>query len=136
MPTKVTTIDAGGGTTYVDPFLPGDSAPSVAIPITVSGLTSAEVDAYGFLKPGVGFQRNGTLPSALTGQTIFGVTTEAIKVAKSNAAGDLAAAGTPEVALRTRGDLNRAIMESNLGRVLTANELAIYPLSPWFRLIA
>jgi hypothetical protein len=136
MPTKITTLVSAVGSTPMNPFIGINPAAPIAIPIAATSLTSAEVDAYGYLKPGVPFQRSGALVTAGTGQTIFGITIEPIKIAASNAAADLTAAGTPEVAVKPAGVVSRAIMESNLGRALSANELAIFLLSPWFRLIA
>lgn len=51
------------GEVHPNPFL-GPVDHRVAIRVDVSGLTSREVDAYGFLKPGVPLRKNGTLAGA------------------------------------------------------------------------
>ncbi len=120
MPIKITNPASLGGSSVESPFV-GPVNHTVSIPIPASGLTTAEVDANGFLKPGVPVLRTGAL---VTAGAVYGVTVEATKIAKSNAAADLTAAGSPEVAVALIGTLNRAIMEDNLGRALTAAEIA------------
>lgn len=119
MPIQVTrtgTVD----TSPMNPFV-GPVDHTVAIPVPISGLTANEVDANGYLKPGVPLLRSGAL---VTAGAVYGVTLEPIKVAASNSSTDRTAAGSPEVAVGLIGTVNRAIMESNLGRVLTAAEIA------------
>lgn len=65
-----------------------------------------------------------TFTITVTAPAVYGVTTGPAKVAVTNAVGDLAAAGTVEVTVATMGQVNRAILEDNLGRVLTAAEIA------------
>ncbi len=99
------------------------------IAINVTALTSAEVDANGYLKPGVPFAADGTSVGAA--EAVLGVTIEPIKVAAGNTAPDLAAAdATFQIALGIEGVVNRWLCESNLGRALTANELAGFALAP------
>jgi len=57
---------------------------------------------------------------------IFGVTIEPVKVADDNEAGTLAALSTLKVILATIGQVNRDILEDNLGRALTAAEVAAF----------
>ncbi len=58
MPLKVTNV--AGGTVHPSPFL-GPINHSVPVRVDVSGLGSDEVDAFGFLKPGVILTREGKL---------------------------------------------------------------------------
>lgn len=62
MPIKVTAT-AANGELWPTPFI-GRIDHTVAIRIDISGLTSREVDAYGWLKPGVLFRKDGTLAGA------------------------------------------------------------------------
>lgn len=126
MPMTVTST-AANGAVPMDPFV-GPHSHTHTVPILASGLTTAEVDTAGYLKPGVPLSAAGALVGASV--PVFGVTVEPIKIAASSAAGDLTAAGTVRVAVATIGQVNRAIMEANLGRVLTANEIAGFALAP------
>jgi hypothetical protein len=122
MPTRINNAVAVQGTAYASPFV-GPAGHTIAIPVLISGLTTAEVDSKGYLKPGVPLLRSGALVSG-AGQLVFGVTVEEIKVANGNAGADLTAAGTVEVTVAKIGTVNRAIAEYNLGRVYSANELS------------
>lgn len=96
--------------------------------INVAALTANEVDADGWLKPGVPFDVNGALIGV--GVAVFGISIEPIRVANSNSAPDLTAAGAAvQVALATIGQVNRKICEDNLGRVFTANEIAGFAIA-------
>lgn len=121
MPIDITTT-AGGGT-HASPFV-GPTDFRATVPVTPSGLTTAEVDEDGVLKVGTPLKSDGTLADGTVGEFIFGCVAEDVKVAASNVAGDLAAASAIDVAVVTIGQVNRAILEDNLGRALTANELA------------
>lgn len=55
-----------------------------------------------------------------------GVTIEAQKVAADNESGTIAALGTATVILATIGQVNRDIIEDNLGRALTDDEIAAF----------
>ena len=117
--TKVTSSE---GKTYGNPFIgPINHVDSVRL--DVSGLTTAEVDANGYLKPGVPLLATGLLVTA-PATIAHGVTIEPIKVAASNSAADIAAGVDIDVGLGQIGLVSRAICEDNLGRVLTANEIA------------
>lgn len=113
-----------GAHDYGSPFL-GPVLYTVGINVAISGMSTAEVDANGVLKPGVPLQRAGTLVSAVS-QTVWGCVAEAKKVAKTNATADLTAAGTKEVPVVLIGAINRDILEDILGRALTANEVAAF----------
>jgi len=95
--------------------------------LVLTGFTNAEIDSLGYLKPGVPVEANGTLVDAAA-QTVFGVTIEAIKVANGNAAGDISGAGTQQITVMTIGQVNKKVIEDNLGRALTANELAAFAI--------
>ncbi len=96
--------------------------------INVSLLTANEVDSDGYLKPGVPFDRAGFLVAANV--PVFGVSIEPIRVAKGNAAADLSASGAAvQVGLQVIGIMNRKIAEDNLGRALTAAEIAGFDLA-------
>lgn len=106
-----------------------------AITVNIANLTSAEVDADGYLKPGVPLNASGALiaTAATPGTTtdsVFGVTIEPLKVADGNAAADLTAAGTQQVAVCTIGQVNRAVVEDILGRALTADEVTAFGNAP------
>jgi len=102
------------------------------IKVDVSALTANEVDKYGYLKPNVPMLVTGLLVTAgATAGTavgpVFGITIEAIKVAASNSAGDIAAVTAttdPFVAVATHGLVNRDIGEDVLDRAYTAAEIA------------
>ncbi len=121
MPIEITSL-SGGGTVYGSPFI-GPVEYVMQIAIDVTALTTREVDSDGYLKPGVPFLASGALVSA-PAQAIHGVAIEPLKVAGGNAAGDFAAASAVhQIGLATIGQLNRDVIEDNLGAVLTADEL-------------
>lgn len=114
-----------GGQAYGNPFV-GPINHTAPVRLDVSGMDNTVVDARGFLKPGVLLRRNGTLVGAVAGaaEAAYGANVEAVKVAASNSAPDLAAAVDIDIAVATVCQINRAILEDNLGRALTAGELA------------
>ena len=113
---------AGGGDTYGQALL-GPVDNEVQLPVPLSGLTNAEIDAHGYVKPGLPLTKSGALVGA-SPAFVYGVTIEAVKVADDNATGTIAALGTQDIAVATVGQVIRAIAEDNLGRVYTANEAA------------
>ena len=122
-PLKVETTPAG--TTYGNPIRgPADYTRTVTIdPDTLS---TDEIDAHGYVKPGTPLKEGGGLADGTASEHIEGVVVEATKVADSNAAADLTAADPVDVAVLTIGQVNRAIIEDNLGRTLTGNEVAAF----------
>ncbi|MES2462917.1 MAG: hypothetical protein V4671_20220 [Armatimonadota bacterium] len=108
-----------GDTTYTDPFL--FKAGVVNLQIDASALTTAEVDANGYLKPGVPFTSVGVLPGAST--VVYGVSVEEVKIAADNT-GLAGITNDPIIAVATHATINRDIAEDNLGRAYNANELA------------
>ena len=121
MPNSVTT--RAGRTVYGNPFV-GPVNHTVAIRLDVSDLTAVEIDADGYLKPGVLLKEDGTIIDATAGEFAYGAVVEAVKVAASNVAADIAAATDIDVTVAVIALLNRDILEDILGRALSAAELA------------
>lgn len=127
MPVKITQ-PAAADDVHSLPFI-GPIHHTAQIAINVTTLTSAEIDADGYLKPGVPFQANGTLITAAA-QVVFGVSIEPIQVAAGNTAPQIAAADSSfQIALATIAQINRAAAEDILGRAYTANEVAGFALA-------
>jgi hypothetical protein len=97
----------------------------------VSDLTTNEVDALGYIKPGVPLDKSGNTVGA--GVPVYGVTIEAIKTAHATIpptnASLAADTGAFPIAVGTHGIVNRDIIEDNLGRALTADEIAGFALA-------
>ena len=126
MPIRIEGLSGGGEGLYGNPFVgPVDFV--VAIQVDLSALTDDEIDAFGFLKPGVPLTDAGALVG--TGDAIYGVTVEAMKVADANDATTIAALGTIDVPVATHGMINRDIAEDILGRAYTADELTGFETS-------
>ncbi len=123
MPIAITATT--GGDAHAPVFKVGPLDTDV-VKVDVSTLTTSELDTAGFLKAGVPFLKTGLL---VTAGAVFGVTIESIKIAASNSAADIAAAVDPFVTLGTFGTVNRDVAEDNLGRVLTAAEIAGFDLA-------
>jgi hypothetical protein len=115
-----------GGLAHAPVFV-GEILATDAVKVDISALSSNEIDANGYLKPGVPFQKSGLLVAADT--PVFGVTIEAIKIADGNAAGDISGAVDCFVAVGTHGVINRDIAEDVLGRAYTAAEIAGFALA-------
>lgn len=114
-----------GGLGYGNPWVDGPRDVE-QITVDLSDLTTAEVDAKGYLKPGVLLKADGTLADAAAGEFIYGATIEPVYVGADpiGADADLDALTDIQVAVGRSGLLNRDIVEDNLGRALTAAELA------------
>jgi hypothetical protein len=125
MPLSV--VKTSGTTTYGHPFI-GSVLGLQQVVVDISTLTTDEVDADGFLKPGVPFQKDGTLVSAGSGQFVYAVNPEPIKIITYVPTNTLLGAdvATIPVGMGTIGECNRDIIEDNLGRALTANELTAF----------
>jgi hypothetical protein len=122
MPLTVTNV--AGGTGYGNPFVsPPDD--TVHVKVDLSGLTTAEVDSRGYLKPGLPLTSGGVLVGA--SGIVYGVTIEPIKLPLTTVPPTDTTLGTETadclVALGI-GVVNRDIAEDNLGRAYTANEIA------------
>ncbi len=122
MPYSIT--KTAGDTTYQCPFV-GPVEFTTHIKLDVSALTTAEVDAKGYLKPGVALKSDGTLLGGSQSLAGGGVVPYAVKIATGNTAlaGDTS---DPLVVVCTHGIVNRDIAEDNLGRAYNANELAAF----------
>jgi hypothetical protein len=125
MPIRINQFSGGGDGFYGSPFL-GPVDHVYPIQVDLSALTDDEIDAYGYLKPGVPLTRLGALLAAT--EAVHGVTVEAMKVADDNEAGTIAALGTIDVPVATEGTINRDIAEDILGRAYTADEIAGFDL--------
>jgi hypothetical protein len=119
MPIKVRALTTGGEV-HPTPFV-GPINHTVAIRLDVSTFTSAEVDAKGWLKPGVLVLAAGT-PVTGVSQVIYGAVVEAVKLADSVAG--LASAPDVDVTVALFCLINRDLLEDSMGRALNANELA------------
>ena len=124
MPMKVTNPLTSGGDAYAQPFVGAYGDHTAPVSVVVANLTDDEVDANGFLKPGVLLNKSGAL---VTTGVAYGAVVGPTKVAASNAAGDMTAAGTVTVIVATHCQLNRDVVEDILGRALTAAEIAGVP---------
>jgi hypothetical protein len=120
-----------GDTTYAPVFL-GEILAMEQVLIDVSELTTAEVDADGWLKPGVPFKQDGTLADGSghiyavnpEPQDLFLATVPPTDVSLA------ADTKTFPLGMGTMGTVNRDVIEDNLGRALTANELTAFATAP------
>lgn len=122
MPIAIT--KTAGTANYGNPFTnPIEAVEHVKV--DVSGLTTDEVDANGYLKPGVPLAKTGILVGA-SPAFVYGVVFEAVKIVPVNPTNTTLGNVTvdPLVAVGVIGSVNRDIAEDNLGRALTANEIA------------
>lgn len=120
MPLSITTTN--GGASHGNPFV-GPIVATAHVKVDVSDMSDKEVDANGYLKPGVPLKQDGNLVGA--GTFVFGVTVEAVKVASGNTDAILdAVTADPFVAVATICQVSQDIIEDTLGRALTADELA------------
>lgn len=120
MPVRVKNPLTTGGSAYGSPFV-GPVQYTAQIAVNIANLTTAEVDAQGYIKPGVPLTRAGILVG-IAPAFVFGVTIEAIKLVASNAVGDRV--GTFDIAVCTMGQVNQDTVEDMLARALTADEIA------------
>lgn len=127
MPIAISTTT--GGTVHAPVFV-GKILGTDVVRVDISDLTTKEVDADGYLKPGVPFAKDGSLVGAAV--PVWGVTIEAIKLPHATIPPtdvSLAAdTGVSPVAVGF-GLCNRDVMEDNLERALTADEIAGFDLA-------
>lgn len=109
------------GQAYASPFV-GPTPFTVPLRVDLSGLTTDEVDAEGWLKPGVPLTNAGVLVGVAPA-FVYGCVHEAVKVAEDNTA--LAGITADfDVAMVPIGVVNRDVLEDILGRALTVDEIA------------
>jgi len=127
MPVSITKTT--GGTTYAPVFI-GQILGMQQVVVDISTLTTDEVDADGFLKPGVAFKKDGTLCDGTGGEFVYAVNPEPqpLQLATIPPTNASLAADTSTIPLGmgTGGEVNRDIAEDNMGRAYTANELAAF----------
>jgi hypothetical protein len=118
-----------GGTVHAPVFV-GDILGTDVVQCDISDLTTKEVDADGNVRPGVPFAKDGSLVGS--GVAVWGVTIEATKIKHATMPPtdvSLAAdTGTAPVVVGF-GLCNRDVMEDNLERALTADEIAGFDLA-------
>lgn len=119
MPGTVTKTTGAIG--YGKPFIDGPRD-VLHVKVDLSALTTAEVDADGQLKAGVPLTIDGLLIGAANTKRV-GVTPNEVKIAETNT-GLAGIVNDLFVAVAFSGTCNRDSMEDNLGRALTANEIA------------
>lgn len=133
MPLRTTSV-ATAGTQYATQGLfvgPVDHTHSLLVDLsdlTYADESGGEVDADGYLIPGTPLKKDGTLADGTTDEFIFGVVVEPVNVGVGfvDADTDLDALTDIHVAVATVGQVNRDIVEDNLGRALSANEIAAF----------
>jgi hypothetical protein len=120
MPLRISTTD--GGASHGNPFV-GPIVSTAVVKVDVSDMSAYEVDANGYLKPGVPLKQDGNLVGSAA--FVFGVTVEAVKIATGNTDAILDAITVdPFVTVATICQVSQDIIEDTLGRALTADELA------------
>jgi hypothetical protein len=123
-------VATAGGQSYANPLV-GMARDVAHVKLDLSGMTTAEVDADGYLKPGVLLTAAGILVGAAPAFP-FGVVFEPVKVTTTTpvTSGTLAAeTADPLVAVATSGLINRDAGEDNMGRAYNANEIASVSLA-------
>lgn len=123
MPLGVTTT--AGGLSH-SPVFVGEIQGTDVVKVDLSDLSDEEVDADGYIKPGVPLDKSGNIIG--NGIPVWGVTIEPIKVASGGTDAILDAATDCFVAVGF-GLCNRDVMEDNLGRALSADEIAGFDLA-------
>ena len=121
--------NTAGGLAH-SPVFVGEIRGSDSVVLDISDLTTKEVDADGYLKPGVPLSKAGDLVG--NGVAVWGVTIEPIKIPHATIPPtdvSLAAdTGTCPVVVGF-GLVNRDVAEDNLGRAYTADEIAGFDLA-------
>lgn len=118
-----------GGSTYAPVFI-GMILGMQQVVVDVSELTTDEVDADGWLKPGVAFKKDGTLCDGTGGEFVYAVNPEpqnlhldTIPPTNTSLGNDTK---TYPLGMGTGGEVNRDVAEDNMGRAYNANELAAF----------
>lgn len=119
-----------GTTTYGNPFV-GSIDHMLQVVVDISELTDDLVDADGYLKPGAMFKSDGTQPDG--SGFIYAINPEPQNIRHATIpptdASLAADTGTIPLGMAAAGMVNRDIVEDNLGRALTANELAAFTVA-------
>ena len=123
MPLGIT--KTAGGLAH-SPVFVGKILNTDVVKVDLSDLSDEEVDADGYIKPGVPLDKDGNIIGS--GVPVWGVTIEPIKVASGGTDAILDAATDCFVTVGF-GLCNRDVMEDNLGRVLSADEIAGFALA-------
>lgn len=116
---------------YGHPFVgPGAEYTDVVL-LDISDLTTYEVDADNRVKPGLPLDKSGNTIGS--GVAVYGVVLEPTPLSHATKPAtnvSLAAdTGTQQIAVGLVGLVNRDIVEDNLGRVLTTDEIAGFALA-------
>lgn len=121
-------ITKTSGTTMYGPVFVGPARGLQQVVVDISELTINEVDADGYLKPGVPFKVDGTLADGTSGEYIYAVNPEPIQIVTYTPTNTLLTAdtGVVHIGMGTAGEINRDVAEDNMGRAYTANELAAF----------
>lgn len=114
-----------GGLTHAPVFV-GQITGTDVVKVDISDLSDKEVDVDGYLKPGVPLAKDGNLVGSTV--PVWGVVIEATKITTGNTDTILDAATDCFVTVGF-GLVNRDIAEDNLGRALTADEIAGFDLA-------
>lgn len=121
--------NTAGGLAH-SPVFVGEIRGTDTVVLDISDLTTKEVDADGFLKPGVPLSKAGDLVG--NGVAVWGVTIEAIKIPHATIPPtDVSLAADTGTCPMTVGFglVNRDVAEDNLGRAYTADEIAGFDLA-------
>lgn len=127
MPLAISTTT--GGNVHAPVFV-GPITGTDVVKVDISDLTTKEVDADGNIKPGVPLSKAGDLVGSSV--AVWGVTIEAIKLPHATIPPtDVSLAADTGTSFVTVGFglCNRDTMEDNLGRALTADEIAGFDLA-------
>jgi hypothetical protein len=119
-------VESTAGGLAHSPVFVGEIQGTDVVKVDLSDLSDEEVDADGYIKPGVPLDKSGNIVGS--GVPVWGVTIEAIKVATGGTDAILDAATDCFVTVGF-GLCNRDVMEDNLGRVLSADEIAGFDLA-------
>jgi hypothetical protein len=122
MPLSIETTT--GGTAHAPVFI--ELWGRDVVKVDLSDLSDEEVDADGYLKPGVPLQKDGSIIAS--SGVVWGVTFGGEKVATGGTDTILVAATDCFVAVGF-GLVNRDVAEDNLGRAYSADEIAGFDLA-------
>jgi hypothetical protein len=130
MPMTIKNPETTGRDFYHNVFIGRVDHPS-HVKLAAGAFTVDTVDSDGWLKPGIPLTKVGVLPIDAT-TLIYGCTIEEMKVGDGNSVDQLAAAAARGLfaVVNTIGLVNRDLLETNLGRALSAGELLAFGASP------